>query len=119
MGGSGGGNDAWRMGNMSEGKGSYGSSSSMMGSNVNTSGPSGRGGGSQGGWRPSNSMGSGDRWGGSSGASMGGGRGSSGSMGMDMVRSNPHHMNQQSLSSMAMSLIGQNDRFQMGNFRKY
>ncbi|XP_068215346.1 SAFB-like transcription modulator isoform X4 [Palaemon carinicauda] len=114
-------NSDWRMNDMSEGKGSYGGSSSMMGGSVSASGPTGRGaGGSQGSWRPSNTIAGGDRWGGSSSASMSESRGSSGNMGMDMVRSNPHHhMNQQSLSSMAMSLMGQNDRFQMGNFRKY
>ncbi|XP_064107230.1 SAFB-like transcription modulator isoform X4 [Macrobrachium nipponense] len=114
-------NSDWRMNDMGEGKGSYGGSSSMMGGSVSASGPTGRGaGGSQGSWRPSNSIAGGDRWGGSSSATMSESRGSSGNLGMDMVRNNPHHhMNQQSISSMAMSLMDQNDRFQMGNFRKY
>ncbi|XP_066957299.1 SAFB-like transcription modulator isoform X8 [Macrobrachium rosenbergii] len=55
-------NSDWRMNDMSEGKGSYGGSSSMMGGSVSASGPTGRGaGGSQGNWRPSNSIAGGDR----------------------------------------------------------
>ncbi|XP_068215345.1 SAFB-like transcription modulator isoform X3 [Palaemon carinicauda] len=55
-------NSDWRMNDMSEGKGSYGGSSSMMGGSVSASGPTGRGaGGSQGSWRPSNTIAGGDR----------------------------------------------------------
>ncbi|XP_053650454.1 SAFB-like transcription modulator isoform X2 [Cherax quadricarinatus] len=122
LGGGGGGGDAWRTGGgMGDSKGSYGSSSAMMGGSMGTSGLSVRGGDSQG-WRTSSSMNNSDRWGGGSGPGMGGrgGSGNMGGMGMsEMLRADLNHVSQPGMSSMSMPMLSQNDRFPMSNFRKY
>ncbi|MPC12591.1 Scaffold attachment factor B1 [Portunus trituberculatus] len=103
------GGDSWRTGGgVSDSKGSFSSSSAMMGGSMGTSGLSARGGDSQG-WRSSSTN---DRWATSS-SNMGGMTVS------DVLRGNMSHQPQPGMGSMSMPMMSQNDRFSMSSFRKY